>query len=84
MNERVQQAAIKKGKRIWTGRRHSDCFQAMIKDGVLPSSRSKEVQGFMTEGGQFVDRKEAYKIAVECGQIKDDSRTKILISEDLY
>lgn len=41
--------------------------------------------GFCTSKGRYVTREEAYKIAVECGQIEEGkfSKTK-LFSEDLY
>ena len=62
-------------------------------------SCSPKDQGFYTSRGRFVDRKEAAKIARECGQIKDYISTTIspdgtetttpmiadtLFSEDLY
>jgi hypothetical protein len=48
-------------------------------------TRCETVQGFMTSTGRFVDRKEAWEIAVASGQI-DENRgyNKELFSEDLY
>lgn len=52
------------------------------EDGL---TRCKTVQGFMTSTGRFVDRKEAWKIAVASGQIDDNGGyNKELFSEDLY
>lgn len=48
-------------------------------------TRCKTTQGFLTSKGRFVDRKEAYKIALTAGQI--DSSNGVdgeLFSEDLY
>ena len=81
----IKQAAVKKGNKMWVGKRHSDCFYSMMASGVKPGGKPKEVQGFVTDENRFVDRAEAYVIAVACGQIKDrPGTTKILVSEDLY
>lgn len=48
-------------------------------------TRCKTTQGFITNKGRFVNRKEAYKIALNTGQI--DSSNGVdgeLFSEDLY
>ena len=48
-------------------------------------TRCKAVQGFLTSEGRFVDRKEAYRIALAAGQIDDSGGyDKELFSEDLY
>lgn len=45
-------------------------------------------QGFYTSKGRFVDRKEAYKIAYDAGQLKNPEYSEDyeyrLFSEDLY
>lgn len=45
-------------------------------------------QGFYTSQGRFVDRKEAYKIAYDAGQLKNSEYSEDyeyrLFSEDLY
>lgn len=46
-------------------------------------SRNPDDQGFYTSHGRFVDRREAYKIAFEAGQITEKF-DRLLISEDLY
>ena len=81
----IKEAAILKGKRIFVGKRHSDCFQAM-KEAGISFSRPKPIQGFVTSEGVFVDRQEAFEIAVSCRQIKDPGpgKTRTLVSEDLY
>lgn len=53
------------------------------QEGCL--TRCKTVQGFLTSTGRFVDRKEAYRIALSAGQIDENGGyNKELFSEDLY
>ncbi|MBP5722187.1 MAG: hypothetical protein J6X18_01195 [Bacteroidales bacterium] len=48
-------------------------------------TRCDTVQGFLTSKGRFVNRKEAYAIALEAKQInKDGGYNGELFSEDLY
>ena len=48
-------------------------------------TRCKTVQGFLTSTGRFVDRKEAYRIALNAGQIDESNGVDgELFSEDLY
>lgn len=45
------------------------------------------IQGFITSWGRFVDRKEAMKIALDCGQVKKEElgNERIgLFSEDIF
>lgn len=45
----------------------------------------KTIEGFMTSYGRFVDRKEAKKIAIACGQCKEDEfYSDYLYSEDVF
>lgn len=41
-------------------------------------------QGFLTSHNRFVDRREAMRIAVECGQVENNTNKQLLFSEDLY
>ena len=76
-----------------SGFRHGDCFK-MIKhlEERWKLKRSVcVVQGFMNHKGEFLDRKEAYKHAMDCGQInahcvwaREDGMPEELYSEDLY
>lgn len=77
--------------KTYYGHRHPHCIEA--KNGELSWNMSrkqikqvKEIQGFVTNEGKFVDRKEAYLIAKESNQILDSSKTRglELYSEDLY
>ena len=57
----------------------TDSLENLIKNEV----NNKEVQGFITNKGRFVNRKEGAKIFIACGnELKYSSDT--LFSEDLY
>lgn len=45
---------------------------------------TQEVQGFLTNSGKFLDRKEAARIAIAAGQIKALRWPPNLYSEDLW
>lgn len=71
------------------GHRHSDCYKTFRL--MLPSHKSKEIQGFINHKGEFLDRKEAFEHAKECGQCNEtqryyweDHNQDELYSEDLY
>lgn len=67
---------------VIAGKRHCNCFETMFLAGV--KRPFQEVQGFMTNTFEFVDRKEGWKIAAESGQIKDAEYPRTLFSEDLW
>jgi hypothetical protein len=86
----IKEAAIqrKSDGRIWTGRRHGNVIHQIISDGHAETIKHSEfIQGFITDDGKFVDRHEAFKIAVECKQLlnpKNPWASPTLMSEDLY
>jgi len=48
-------------------------------------TRCNTIQGFLTSAGRFVNRKEAWRIARNAGQIDDNGGyERELFSEDLY
>lgn len=61
---------------IELGYRHPDIMYRFFREV------DNSAQGFYTSKGRFVDRKEAAKIAYNCGQI--DKQVDVLFSEDLY
>ena len=63
---------------IYEGKDHSACIKQMAVKCL------KGMQGFTTTEGKFVDRFEAAKIAFEAGQIPDDPKGDILISEEIW
>lgn len=80
---RIIAAAVKpESGKIYTGRRHCDCIRKAVDEGGEPTPILGIHQGFVTNNGKYVDRKEAGKIAFECGQIKEPS--DFLYSEDLW
>ena len=76
---------------IVTCRRHGDGFK-IIKDLVQDRTAFKEIaQGFIDHSGDFLDRKEALKHALDYGQLSATTREwkakqgeLELYSEDLY
>ena len=92
MKERVICAAIKVGKQIFYGHRHTHAIQAIHDKLSYKYNRQiidgkKKVQGFVTTTGRFVDRKEAMKIQLAAG-IRSANMGGYygdeLYSEDLY
>lgn len=65
---------------IYTGKRHHNIFQSTYPLGCIKNG----IQGFVTDTGKFVDRIEAAKIAIECGQIEKTKWGNELYSEDLW
>ena len=72
------------------GRRHGDCYE--IKSQLADKwKHGKVTEGFINNKEEFLDRIEAWKHAVECGQLskttrwyKYDHNDRELYSEDLY
>ena len=76
----IIKAAIKTEDKVYEGKRHSEIIQNIFDTtGEKLGSRG---QGFITEYGDFVDRKLAAQIAFSTGQITE--RKGELVSEDLW
>lgn len=74
---------------VFSGRRHFDCIQSIIKAKKHKSSVAKgAIQGFLDDKGNFLNRKEAKKHFFDCGQVSVYGKYGIhpteLFSEDLY
>ncbi len=94
----IKEAAILRvaDRKVWTGRRHGNCINLIVAEtGTRPIGQPDFIQGFVTDDGRFVDRKEAWKIALANNQILnledpygwDPAKPEIegtLMSEDLY
>ena len=77
---KIESAALKNNDgRIFTGRSHAVCYQAMDAAGVVCGRNC--TQGFVTDTGEFVDRRKAAEIAHKAGQTK--KLESPLFSEDL-
>ncbi len=71
--------------KIVTGRRHADCVAEFAEMGLRKAHRDPgEIQGFMTDTGRFVDRKEAMVIARAAGQLLAPVEKDYLLSEDVW
>lgn len=69
---------------IVTDVRHGDCFYQISQMGFKPRQGYKELaQGFVTDTGVFLDRYEAKKHAIACGQIVNLEYAE-LYSEDVW
>ena len=73
-------------------RRHGDGYLILQDLGYGPKTKYKVLkQGFIDRTGRFLERVEAYKHAIDCGQLssatswyKEDHDEVELYSEDLY
>lgn len=71
------------------GLRHCNCFPILFE--IFPDreylgsedGERKTIQGFLTNAGTFVDRKDAYHIAFAANQCRESDH-EILMSEDIY
>lgn len=67
--------------------RHCDAFKIMKIMGYKPSEYRRDMEGFLTEKDEFLDRVQAADHAYECGQLEvtpEIDRIEILFSEDLW
>lgn len=67
-----------------TARRHCDCFETASKMFPLRFYFEDCVQGFWTSECRFLDRYAAKKLAMENGQLAEDTNMAELFSEDLW
>ena len=76
--------------------RHGDVYKQLKSMGFKPDDFEELEQGFVTHKNEFLNRREAYLHAVDCGQIcerlmheknaifEEHDRIPQLISEDLW
>lgn len=77
---------------ILCGCRHGDIFKQLKLLGFNPKDGYREIeQGFITHRNEFLNRKEAFYHAKECGQLsakiiydREEKNSISLISEDLW
>lgn len=81
MEKVVCAAVMASSGMIYAGVRHFDTHMIFRID-VEGFSDNKYTEGFVTNLGRFVDRREAASIAVKAGQI--DHGTDYLLTEHLY
>lgn len=87
---------IKENEVILCGVRHSDIYKQMKSMGFKPDDFEEIEQGFMTHKNEFLNRRDAYIHATDCGQLCERLRIEKnaiaegydripqLISEDLW
>jgi hypothetical protein len=82
---KIAHAAIKKDGIVYVGKRHHNCIRTMADCGLSLPVTKGAIQGFVTDEGAFVDRKEAFVIASNANQIIEKHGGKDeLYSEDIY
>ena len=77
---------------MFVGKRHSNCFSNAIDilrsvDVLAPEAKEKLKdceQGFLTDTGVFLSRKDAYEHAQNIGQLDLIRVSHVLTSEDLW
>lgn len=72
---------------VFSGHRHHNCLYQMVAvTGLTDHQAGHGIQGFLTNLNRFVEREEAFNIAMAANQIIDlnNARGKKLYSEDLY
>jgi len=65
----ITSAAIKYNNLVCVGKNHADILFNLIKN--TNSGGTGTVDGFITDSGNFLTRREAADHAFECGQIKE-------------
>lgn len=80
----IKQAAILQDGKIYTVQRPGRHVDVIKKMGLAFKGTAATEQGFVAGDGRFVDRIQAGKIAIDCGQIKKLECPPKLYSEDLW
>jgi hypothetical protein len=80
---KITAAAIKVDGKIYTGQRHAQIMRKIWDEDQHTDRRiTQDMQGFVTEDGQFWNRYQAGAIAFKAGQTSE--RKRELFSEDLW
>lgn len=71
------------------GHRHHNCYMTvslLSKEDIRTIVFHHDTQGFVTNTNRFVNRQEAWHIALKAGQLDESTKNlpKSLFSEDLY
>lgn len=79
--KKIKQPAIKLNGKVYTGNAYTSIIKSM-KDSGIPDAVSGQ-QGFVTLDGEFYNRKDSAKIALQAGQTKKLKYPPLLSFEDL-
>ena len=87
----IVESAISIDGKIFTGHRHHNIINSTKERGLPFGYFRKGIQGFTDDKGNFLNREQAAKHAIQCGQViegqakvKHIFNGKELFSEDLY
>jgi hypothetical protein len=82
----ITHAAIKHNEVVYTGKRHSDIMKEIMKAHPEIKHFTKYQQGFVTDRGEYLTRKEAFVYAIIHKQVRQENliNKNILTSEDLW
>jgi hypothetical protein len=81
----ITTSAVKYNGKIYTGRRHGDCYREVRKEYPDAEFVNPDDEGFLDDKGNFLRRRPALYHAMKCGQIdKPKFQPHELFSEDLW
>lgn len=81
MSKEIVMAGVRYNNIVYDGFNHGECFKKLPIDANMVDIE----QGFITNDGEFVDRKKAFTIARKAHQLEYDyGIQKVLISEDIH
>ena len=69
---------------VFCGLRHCVCFEISHLSHPHDEYGNCTTQGFLTNKNRFVNRSEAFIIAIDSGQLKTELKSGKLYSEDLW
>lgn len=85
IKEMINHVAIKQGDNLYIATkpcRHYHLIKLILKEENIEFVNGE--QGFVDEFGNFINRKDAAKIAIDSGQISELKWSPSLFSEDLW
>jgi hypothetical protein len=81
VSKEIVKAGVRYNNIVYDGFNHGECFKKLPIDANMVDIE----QGFITNDGEFVDRKKAFTIARKAHQLEYDYGVqKVLISEDIH
>ena len=84
---RIKAAAIRIGHKVWSldpPARHDAVMRHVFKETGEPVRFDPQGQGFVTECGRFLNRRQAEVVARRSGRLEGELIGSVLTSEDLW